>query len=66
MENEGPFRKSCVSATSFVTKPTSSALELNAGLRVEKRPPKLAYEGESHENLKYVLTRNFLNTKGTQ
>jgi len=66
VENEGPFRKSCVRATSFVTKPTSSALGLNAGLRVEKRPSELTYEGESHENLKYVLSRNLLNTKGTQ
>ena len=24
------------------------------------------YEGESNENLKYVLPRNLLNTKGTQ
>jgi len=24
------------------------------------------YEGESNENLKYVLSRNLLNTKGTQ
>ena len=24
------------------------------------------YEGESHENLKYILSRNLLNTKGTQ
>ena len=24
------------------------------------------YEGESDENLKYVLSRNLLNTKGTQ
>jgi len=24
------------------------------------------YEGESHENLKYILSRNLLNTKATQ
>jgi len=26
----------------------------------------LKYEGESNENLKYILSRNLLNTQGTQ
>jgi len=31
-----------------------------------ERPQMAVYEGESNENLKYVLSRNLLNTKGSK
>ena len=35
-------------------------------VRSENVNKTLYYKGESNENLKYVLSSNFLNTKGTQ
>jgi len=56
VENEGPFRKTCIIATSFVTNPTWTTLGLNPGIRVEKRPPKRTYGGWNFNSGNYLFT----------